>query len=203
MIPAIVLAAGRSTRMGRAKALLPIGPGETFLSRIVRTLRDAEVDDVVIVIGHEPQEIVADIERRGLPVRFALNPDFDKGQLSSLVAGLNVIDRPGVLASLITLVDVPLISPATVRAVVDRYRATRARIVRPVAGGRHGHPVIVDRALFDRFRAADPALGAKIVVRQHASAEGEVEVADPGAFQDVDTPDEYEQLLTKVGRGGF
>ena len=134
MIPAIVLAAGRSTRMGRAKALLPIGPGETFLSRIVRTLRDAEVDDVVIVIGHEPQEIVADVERRGLPVRFALNPDFDKGQLSSLVAGLNVIDRPGVLASLITLVDVPLISPATVRAVVDRYRATRARIVRP--GGR-------------------------------------------------------------------
>jgi molybdenum cofactor cytidylyltransferase len=202
MIPAIVLAAGRSTRMGRAKALLPIGSGETFLSRIVRTLRDAEVDDVVVVIGHEPQEIVADLERRGLAVRFALNPDFDRGQLSSLVAGLNVIDRPGVAASLITLVDVPLVSAATVRAVIDRYRATGAPVVRPVAAGRHGHPVIVDRALFDRFRAADPALGAKVVVRQHASAQGEVEVADAGAFLDVDTPDEYEELLRKPGIGG-
>jgi molybdenum cofactor cytidylyltransferase len=203
MIPAIVLAAGRSTRMGRAKALLPIGSGDTFLSRIVHTLRDAEVDDVVVVIGHEPQEIVADVERQGLAVRFALNPGFDKGQLSSLVAGLNVIDRPGVAACLIMLVDVPLVSATTVRAVVDRYRATRALIVRPVAGGRHGHPVIVDRGLFDRFRAADPSLGAKVVVRQHASAEGEVEVADAGAFLDVDTPDEYEELLRKLERGGF
>jgi len=197
MIPAIVLAAGRSTRMGRAKALLPIGSGETFLSRIVRTLRDAEVDDVVVVIGHEPQEIIADVERRGLAVRFAVNPDFDKGQLSSLVAGLTVIDRPGVVASLITLVDVPLVSATTVRAVIDRYLATRASVVRPVANGRHGHPVIFDRALFDRFRAADPALGAKVVVRQHASAQGEVEVSDAGAFLDIDTPDEYEELLRK------
>ena len=208
IIPAIVLAAGRSTRMGRAKALLPIGPigpmgdAETFLSRIVRTLRDADVDDVVVVIGHEPEEIVADVERRGLAVRFVLNPDFDKGQLSSLVAGLNVIDRPGVVASLVTLVDVPLVGAATVRAVVDRYRTTRAAVVRPVAGGRHGHPVIVDRSLFDRFRAADPALGAKVVVRQHATEEGEVEVDDAGAFHDIDTPDEYEQLLTKMMRGG-
>jgi molybdenum cofactor cytidylyltransferase len=201
MIPAILLAAGRSSRMGRAKALLPIGSsGETFLSRIVRTLRDADVDDVVVVIGHEPQEIVADIERRGLAVRFALNPEFDKGQLSSLVAGLNVIDRPGVAASLITLVDVPLVSPATVRAVIDRYRTTRAAVVRPVSGIRHGHPLIVDRALFDRFRAADPALGAKVVVRQYASPEGEVEVTDAGAFQDVDTPEEYEELLREIGR---
>ena len=202
MIPAIVLAAGRSTRMGRAKALLPIGSGETFLSRIVRTLRDAEVDDVVVVIGHEPQEIIADVARRGLAVRFAVNRDFDKGQLSSLVVGLNVIDRPGVAASLITLVDVPMVSATTVRAVVDRYRATRASVVRPVAGGRHGHPVIVDRALFDQFRAADPALGAKVVVREHASAHGEVEVADAGAFLDVDTPDEYEELLRKPGSAG-
>ena len=88
------------------------------------------------------------------------------------------------------------------RAIIDRYRATRALVVRPVAGARHGHPLLVDRALFDRFRAADPAHGASVVVRQYASAEGEVDVADPGAFQDVDTPDEYKQLFTNVGREG-
>jgi len=202
MIPALVLAAGRSTRMGRAKALLPLDCGDTFVARIVGTLHDAGVDDVVVVLGHEPDPIVADLKRRRTPVRFAMNRDFDKGQLSSLVAGLNAIDRPGVIAALVTLVDVPLVSAATVRAVVDRYRRTRAPIVRPVAGGRHGHPVLIDRALFDQFRAADPALGANVVVRQHTSAEGEVEVTDPHAFRDVDTPDEYDRLVLEVRKSG-
>jgi molybdenum cofactor cytidylyltransferase len=198
MIPAVVLAAGRSTRMGRSKALLPLDSGDTFLSRIVRTLRDASVDDVVVVLGHEPEPIVADLTQRGAAVRFAVNPDFDKGQLSSLVAGLNVIDRPGVIAALVTVVDVPLVSAATVRAVIEQYRTTRAPIVRPVAAGRHGHPVLIDRALFDRFRAADPAYGPNVVVRQHVSADGDVEVTDPHAFRDVDTPDEYDRLLIEV-----
>jgi len=202
MIPALVLAAGRSTRMGRPKALLPLDCGDTFVARIVGTLHDAGVDDVVVVLGHEPDPIVADLIRRQTRVRFAINRDFDKGQLSSLVAGLNAIDRPGVIAALVTLVDVPLVSAATVRAVVDRYRRTRAPIVRPVAGGRHGHPVLIDRALFDQFRAADPALGANVVVRQHISAHGEVEVTDPHAFRDVDTPDEYDRLVLEVRKSG-
>jgi len=202
MIPALVLAAGRSTRMGRPKALLPLDCGDTFVARIVRTLHDAGVDDVVVVLGHEPDPIVADLMRRHTPVRFAINRDFDNGQLSSLVAGLNAIDRPGVIAALVTLVDVPLVSAATVRAVVDRYRRTRSPIVRPVAGGRHGHPVLIDRALFDQFRAADPALGASVVVRQHISAQGEVEVTDPHAFRDVDTPDEYDRLVLEVRKSG-
>src|SRR5437762_13805127 len=84
MIPAIVLAAGRSSRMGRAKALLPLGDGETFLSHIVRTLHDADVDDVVVVLGHEPEAIAADLSGRGVSARFAINDDFDAGQISSL-----------------------------------------------------------------------------------------------------------------------
>jgi len=59
MIPAIVLAAGRSSRMGRAKAMLPLGSGDTFLTRIVRTLLDAGVDDVVVVVGHEAEAIAS------------------------------------------------------------------------------------------------------------------------------------------------
>src|SRR4029078_2954138 len=98
---------GRSTRMGRPKALLPLDCGDTFVARIVGTLHDAGVDDVVVVLGHEPDPIVADLIRRQTRVRFAINRDFDKGQLSSLVAGLNAIDRPGVIAALVTLVDVP------------------------------------------------------------------------------------------------
>jgi molybdenum cofactor cytidylyltransferase len=195
VIPALVLAAGRSSRMGCAKAALPID-GDTFISRIVRTFLAAGVDDVVIVVGHEPEAVVAAVSG-DLPVRFVENREYDRGQLSSLVAGLAVVDRPGVEAVLITLVDVPLVSDATVRAVIDRYRQTHAPIVRPTAGDRHGHPLLMDRSLFNELRAADPQRGAKPIVRAHASPGGNVEVADEGAFTDIDTIEEYERVVSR------
>ena len=107
------------------------------------------------------------------------------------------MDRPGVVAALLTLVDVPLVGSATVRAVVERYQATRAPIVRPVRGSQHGHPVLIDRSLFDAIRRADPAVGAKDVIRANVSAAGDVAVDDDGAFADADTPEDYERLLDR------
>jgi molybdenum cofactor cytidylyltransferase len=196
VIPAIVLAAGRSSRMGRAKASLPVGGGDTFLTRIVRTFHDAGVDDVIVVVGHEADAIARVFAESGLPARFVVNRNYDRGQLSSLVAGVNAIDRPGVAAALVTLVDVPLVSVATVRAVIDCYRASRAPVVRPTSGARHGHPLLIDRALFDALRGADPDRGAKPIVRAHASAAGDLVIADEGAFADIDTAEEYEQWIS-------
>jgi molybdenum cofactor cytidylyltransferase len=195
MIPAIVLAAGRSSRMGRAKATLPVDGRDTFLTRIVRTFHDAEVDDVIVVVGHDAEAIARAFAESGLPARFVINRDYDRGQLSSLIAGVNAIDRPGVAAALVTLVDVPLVSAATVRAVVDHYRASRAPVVRPTSGTRHGHPLLIDRALFDALRQADPAAGAKPIVRAHASPIGDLPIADEGAFTDIDTAEEYERWI--------
>jgi molybdenum cofactor cytidylyltransferase len=200
VIPAIVLAAGRSSRMGRPKATLPLDARDTFLSHIVRTFLAAEVDDVVIVVGHDAEAIVNSFSESGLPARFVANPDYDRGQLSSLVAGLTFVDRPGVTAALVTLVDVPLVSADTVRAVVGRYRKTHAPIVRPTSGGRHGHPLLIDRSLFDELRAADPAVGAKPIVRAHATAAGDIDIADEGAFLDIDTDEEYRRSITTGGR---
>jgi molybdenum cofactor cytidylyltransferase len=194
MIPAIVLAAGKSSRMGRPKAALPLAGGDTFITRIVRTLKDASVEDVVVVVGHDAQAVIDAFAASDLEARFVENPDYEQGQLSSLLAGLRVVDRPGVTAALVTLVDVPLVSAATVRAVVDRYRATRAPIVRPVRGDKHGHPVLIDRLLFDALRRADPAQGAKTVIRANVSTAGDVTVDDDGAFVDADTPDDYERM---------
>lgn len=195
VIPALVLAAGRSSRMGRAKATLPLDDHDTFLTRIVRTLLDAGVDDVVIVVGHEAEEIVNAFAASGLPARFVVNRDYDRGQLSSLVAGLAVVDRPGVAAVLVTLVDVPLVSAETVRTVVSRYRQTRAPVVRPTSGARHGHPLLIDRSLFDALRAADPAAGAKPIVRAHSSSDGDVPIADEGAYIDIDSAEDYKEML--------
>jgi len=196
VIPAIVLAAGRSSRMGRAKATLPLGESDTFLTRIVRTLLDAGVDDVVVVVGHEAEAIVSSFAASGLPARFAVNPEYDRGQLSSLIVGLGIVDRPGIVAALVTLVDVPLVSAATVRAVIDCYRRTRAPVVRPTSGARHGHPLLIDRALFNELRAADPAGGAKSILRAHANAAGDLAVDDEGAFTDIDTVEDYRRATS-------
>ena len=194
MIPGVVLAAGRSSRMGRAKATLTIDDDNTFLSRIVRTFLAAGVDDVVVVVGHDAELVVSSLAASGLPARFALNRDYDRGQLSSLLTGLAVVDRPGVAAVLVTLVDVPLVSEATVRAVLEHYRRTRAPIVRPTSGRRHGHPLLIDRSLFAELRAADATAGAKPVVRAHASEAGDVPVDDEGAFTDIDTAEDYARV---------
>ena len=193
VIPGIVLAAGRSSRMGRPKATLPTAGDETFLSRIVGTLLTAGVDDVVIVVGHEAEAVIESFAASGLRARVVLNRDYDRGQLSSLRAGIVAVDRPGVMAALIALVDAPFFTVATVRTVISRYRETRAPVVRPTRADRHGHPFLVDRALFDELLSADPEAGAKPVVRAHATIEGDVFVDDAGAFDDIDTPEEYER----------
>jgi molybdenum cofactor cytidylyltransferase len=203
VIPAIVLAAGRSSRMGRPKATLPVSDGHTFLTRIVRTFLDSGVDDVIVVVGHDADAIAASFSESGLPARFVVNREYDRGQLSSLLAGLNVIDRPGVAAVLMTLVDVPLVSSSTVRAVIDAYRRTGVPIVRPTSGDRHGHPLLIDRSVFAALRAADFRSGAKPVVRAYASAMGDIPIEDEGAFTDIDTEEEYRKTIgVRFGGGG-
>jgi molybdenum cofactor cytidylyltransferase len=195
MISAILLAAGLSSRMGRPKALLPLPAGGTFLSHLLNTLQAAEVDDVVVVIGHQGDAVASSLSDGKLPARMAVNRAYRSGQLSSVIIGLNAVDRPEVDAILLALVDVPLVSAQTVRMVMDRYRTTHAPVVRPVHGGRHGHPVLIDRSLFGALRALDAETGMKPLVRANASEAGDVEVDDEGAFADIDTPEDYQRLF--------
>ncbi len=195
MIPALILAAGASTRMGRPKATLPIGrDGESFVARLLRTFAAAGADDLVVVVGADAEAVVEAIGHQPILARIVLNPRHELGQLSSLVAALDFVDRPGVKGVLAIPVDMPLVSPATVRAVIDAYRAAPHPIVRPARGGHHGHPVLFDRTLFPGLRAADPSRGARVVIAAHLAEGLDVAVSDEGAFRDIDTPDEYERL---------
>ena len=199
MIPGVILAGGASSRMGgRPKALLPTGRGdETFLGRIASTLVAGGVDDVVVVAGYHDQAIRRFVEGLPTPVRLLTNLNPGEGQLSSFLVALRAVDRPQLRAVIVTLVDLPLVSASTVRAVLDGYRRTGAPLVRPERDGRHGHPVLFDRSLFDELRAADPEHGAKPVVRAHAARGLDVPTEDDGAFTDIDTPQDYERVFDR------
>ncbi len=201
MIRGIVLAAGASSRMGRPKAALPFGQtGETLLGRVIRALLDGGVPDLVVVAGAH-----IDAVREAMPafagaarptrVRMIEHGGWQRGQLSSLLAGLDAIDDHVLEAAIVMLVDVPLVAPSTVQAVVAEWRRTRAPIVRPVHSDRHGHPVVFDRSVFQDLREADPDVGAKAVFAKHRLALVNVEVNDPGAFEDIDTPEDYERIV--------
>jgi molybdenum cofactor cytidylyltransferase len=196
VVVAIVLAAGESTRMGRSKALLDDPDGRPFAARLVRTFADAGVPDIIVVTGRDHAAVAEALAADRLPVPPALvnNPDPSRGQLSSLLVGLDAAATRGADGILVTLVDIPMVRASTIRAVVDAWRSQRAPIVRPAMGDRHGHPVLFDRAVFEELRGAPLAEGAKTVVRAHAAAVVNVPVDDEGCVADVDTPDDYDAM---------
>jgi molybdenum cofactor cytidylyltransferase len=199
MIPGVILAAGRSTRMGRPKALLPIGDsGVTFVTRLVQTLLDGGINDVLVVGRPEDGELRREVEGGGLPVRLVENPRAETGQLSSVIAALNAADHPGVRGMLVTLVDLPLVTPQTIGALLSAFSSTGASVVRATHQGRHGHPVIFGRPVFDDLRRADPAIGAKAVLRAGGGGVVDIEVDDPGVLFDVDLPEDYARLLAST-----
>jgi molybdenum cofactor cytidylyltransferase len=196
MPPGVILAAGDSTRMGSPKALLLTPDGRTFVTAIVETFAAAGIADIVVVTGRDHDRIVEALATARLPVpaRVSRNPNPSRGQLSSLLTGMDASVTSDTQAVVVTLVDVPLLAAETVRLVVSEWQRTRAPIVRPAIGDRHGHPVVFDRRVFSELRSAPPDLGAKSVVRAHADELVNVPVTDEGCLVDVDTPADYKTL---------
>lgn len=181
--------------MGQAKAALLLGQtGETVVSRVVRTMLEGGVPEVVVVAGAHIDAVRAAMPSHEPRARVIEHLGWEQGQLSSLLAGLDAIDHPLIEAALVTLVDVPLVRSSTVAAVIEAWRRTRAPIVRPANSDRHGHPVIFDRSIFADLRSADPNAGAKAVFALHRDRIVNVEVQDAGAFEDIDTPEDYQRL---------
>jgi len=184
--------------MGRAKALLPASAdGPTFVRHLAANLLAGGVADVIVVGRPDDDALRTEVEGAGTGVRFVVNAHAEDGQLSSAIAGLNAADRPGVHAVMVTPVDTPLIQPATVRALLTMFATRRPLIVRATCLGRHGHPVIFGRGVFDALRHADPTIGAKAVLRAQAAGLVEVEVDDPGVLHDIDEPGDYARVFNQ------
>lgn len=198
MLPAIVLAAGASTRMGSPKALLPMPGGQPFVLHILETLGQAGVSGITLVTGEHHDALMAacgaQLHDRS-DVTVIRNPDPSRGQLSSLQVGLQAVAPSHPEGVLVTLVDVPLVKVSTVRAVLEAWHAKRRPVTRPAIGERHGHPVVFDQRVLPELLAAPAHLGAKAVVRAYAGSIENVPVDDEGCLRDVDTPEDYRAVV--------
>jgi molybdenum cofactor cytidylyltransferase len=194
MVTGIVLAAGSGARIGHPKAMLETGTaGETFAARACQVLDDAGVHHIVVVTSDECAPALRALLPRA--VEIVTNPRPDRGQISSLQCALESLASDP-RAIVVLPVDVPLVRSATVRRLIEAWQTSGAPVVRPLAGHRHGHPVLFDRSLFGELARGGPD-GAKSIVRAHASAAGEVPVDDEGAFEDIDSVDDYRRAFNK------
>ncbi len=181
----VVLAAGASRRMGRAKALLQLGP-QSFIEHLTGALRAGGCAPVMAVVSEPLRERVAGLLDAG--VRLVVNPHPERGQISSLRCALDALaDDRGLL---VVLVDQGCIQAATVAAV--RRALARAPLAVARRAGRPGHPTAFGAAIHDRLRGPEADNGARALVEALA-ATGRVawvEVDDPGVTRNLNTPNE-------------
>ena len=194
MLAVLILAAGRSIRMGRSKPLLPHGttPDQTFVSHLVQVARTAGISDIYVIGRSDDIDLRAEVEK--VAATFITNPRPDEGQLSSLQAGLSAAEAAaggGLTAVMVMPADVPLLEVRSLDRLLAAASASTATILRATYRRRHGHPVIFKRPVFAELHAADPEVGARAVVRADPARVEDVEVEDAGVTIDVDTPDDY------------
>jgi molybdenum cofactor cytidylyltransferase len=184
-IEGILLAAGESRRMGYPKPLLLID-GETFIEKIAATML-AVVPRLVIVIGAHRERVRAAIPRDGR-IEIVENPNYSRGQLSSLKIGLRAMERNPPEGAIVHLADHPAVRVESFRAIVDSFNRTGKPIVIARNAERRGHPVLFDRSVFAELQNAPEGEGARHVVNADASRIEYVELDDPGINLDLDTP---------------
>lgn len=190
-IAGLILAGGASRRMGTPKALLRY-QNETFLDRMIRLFRGV-CDPVIVVLGHQSDQIRAGIER-GREASFVVNPDPERGMLTSLQCGLEALPD-SVEAVMFTPVDHPNMAGATLEKLAARFQAERAPVTVPTYLGEHGHPVCISRASAGELLKLPANAMASDIIHRYVSQTSYIEVDDPAVTQDVDDPEAYAGLI--------
>jgi molybdenum cofactor cytidylyltransferase len=188
-VAAVVLAAGRATRMGGGKLALPVG-GRPMVQRVVDAALGSRASSTILVVGNEADEVLAAVA--GRPVTVVVNPDYEDGMSTSLRAGLGAVD-PAVDGALVLLGDQPFVSSALLDALIDRFARCGKPVVRPSAGGRPGNPVLFSATLFPEIARERGDVGGRHVVERRPDEVCLVAVDDPHELVDIDSPREYEK----------
>jgi molybdenum cofactor cytidylyltransferase len=199
-VAALVLAAGTSSRYGEAnKLLLPFG-ASTVLRHAVDAVLSADIGRVVVVTGHQPNDVRAVLE--GAPVEFVHNPRYRQGEMiSSIQAGMNRLSVavPGgarVDAALVVLGDQPLLPAWVIHRLVQAYAQRCGEIIAPKFGNVRGHPVLIGQMWWREAQALPEGAPMRDLLRAHPEAVAHVLVNTDAVIRDVDTPALYEEALT-------
>lgn len=207
MLAVVILAAGESRRMGRPKALLPFpdasaggnekwgthaAGAKTFLCHLIDVTRHPKTVARRVVVGAHAKEIRAEAKLEA--DELVLNEEWHRGQLSSLQAAIRSLPKDAADGILVCLVDHPLISRVLVARIIEAFERDKNKIVIPTYRERRGHPVIFPAALYQELLSAPKEIGARAVVRAHASEVLEIPVEEEGVVLNLNDPESLKKL---------
>jgi molybdenum cofactor cytidylyltransferase len=192
MLSLIVLAAGKSTRMHGRNKLLAKVEGTPMIRRVVVAALESKVDEVIVVVGWEADKVRKALAE--LPCRIVLNKDYAKGQSTSVKAGLRDVGET-TQAILVLPGDVAMIDFRSINILIDDYSRRKHLIVIASYKGKLGHPVLLDRQLFNEIGTINEATyGLKAVIDKYRRKIRLIETGSPNVLRDVDTPEELRKL---------
>jgi molybdenum cofactor cytidylyltransferase len=198
MIYAVVLAAGESRRMGKAKQLLPFG-GKTVLQTVVDRLQSSRVDGVLVVLGCKQEEIRRTLADRD--IRMVLNPDYREGMFSSVRSGITALPHDAT-AFLICLGDQPRVDPNVVDRLIEVHENSGRGIVIPTCKGKRGHPTLISIRYREEILGLSGENGLKPLTRGHPEDTAEEETGRSEILEDIDTPQDYQEaMIAKAEKG--
>lgn len=188
-VAGLLLAAGTSSRFGDRNKLLATQDGEPIVRRAARTLIDAGLDPVVVVVGHEADRVADAVE--GLDVETVANEAYAEGQATSVRAGIEALREttPRVDAVLVALGDMPYVAPKTVKTLVAAYEAGVGSALAAAYEETRGNPVLFDRRHFAALCDVDGDVGGRAILLEGDDSAC-IAVDDPGVRRDIDDPDD-------------
>jgi CTP:molybdopterin cytidylyltransferase MocA len=195
-LAAAILAAGESRRMGTPKALIPYR-GATFAGHLLEVTKHARVGLIRVVLGAGADEIRAHLRLDAASV--VLNPDWPKGQLSSIQAAIRSLPEGETEGLLLCPVDHPMVSAELVARLIEEFDSTGKSIVLPMYQGRRGHPVIFRAGLYHELLEASMEVGARQVVWAHKADVAEVPTDEEGVVLNLNDPETLKRALANQG----
>jgi molybdenum cofactor cytidylyltransferase len=190
LIGAVVLAGGKSSRMGQPKQLLPFN-GKPLLEHTLANLRNIRLNEILVVLGCSADEVQKQVDLHDIKV--VENKNYEQGMGTSLSAGVSALAEAteGVL---IVLADQPFVRPETYEQLIDHYRHSDAEIIIPTYRGFRGNPVLLDRSVFFEAMALTGDIGCRAVFGDHIGGIVKVPVEDIGVLLDIDNKADYARL---------
>ena len=191
-IAALILAAGRSSRMGAFKPLMPLRD-RTVLEILIDLYRAAGISDMLVVLGHQAADVQPILETQG--IRWTINENYHQGMFSSIQAGVKNL-HPECKAFFLHPADIPLVRPETLSRLMNIRREKKTSVCYPCYKDRRGHPPLLSTALIPAVVAFDEPGGMRALLSRYNGEALNIDCHDPGILMDIDTPKHYEKAKT-------
>ncbi len=186
---AVVLAAGKSERMGKNKLLMKLS-GKRLIFHIIEALEASKVDEIIVVLGNKPWEIEDVLKAKLNRIKIVVNEEYEEGMTSSFKIGLKQIEDAD--AALLVLGDQLILNPKLVNDMIEKMERniSKAFIVSPIHKGKRGHPVLFSKELFDEILSLRKNMMIREVIHRHSDLLLTIK-ADRWTTMDIDTPKDF------------